>query len=467
MPAPTTPNLEQYLTDLHLIAHRNEDPNDGFSPIYGLDVNVIISRLQTAGLIPCEQPDLDHAMELIDTCVILGGFLDKNLGDSVLLTTIQHAREKGWDTLYQAYARGSSNKAWDIKDAIQDTMKAVFCPQFFRAVGELGVDHPLHQSCQYNPPEDPYLAQYYANRWFTDSSPSLQYASILCKEKDIAELAAFSAHWHAPLQQTVFHKYKTASNASWPSLFQSKELDIPESVIGKKGCKFIARTSPQELTAEGTAMNHCVGGYASKCQREHTHIISCVDEQNQPMSTMELEVVTEAETGQHSIRSIQHRAAGNEEPSTEARKAHEWLLESLNNSAIPVDFNYLEDKRSERVRVDGDPKQKFERSVHTFIEFNPFDVQGLKNMSKVKKLYLKHTLSDFTDNLKELMRLQTLMVDLGSEDQARTIELDLLTKEDRAKVDYKKTQASRWNPSRWTAPKAGNEGETHERKFGY
>lgn len=168
----------------------------------------VIKKLQKSGLLPIEKIELEHAIHLIYLCRTSNLTRSSKFSNALLLTTIQHAKEKGWNVLYETYHH-SKQKPEDIKVAIRDYLKSIFFPQLFRGIRELGPKNALYRIFSTNWDVD----NVDARQWLTDNSILFELgAAILCKEKDIGELAAFSAHCVAPLQQSMFQKYKSFSS---------------------------------------------------------------------------------------------------------------------------------------------------------------------------------------------------------------------------------------------------------------
>lgn len=419
----------------------------------------LLKKLQIMQILPSLKMDLAQAIELLKECDLFYMNTNEQLKDLLILNTISSAREKGWKTVYETYTHTNHRNYRDIQDAIADYLKTNFFPRLFRVVATLQSEEPLFHL--------------FANEWHNTSEQALWLrdrsplfvigALILCKDKDLSELASFSEHWHAPLQQTVFRTVQ-GGKGTWPSLFQSKkdhlqlkthkELTVPDSVTGEKDYKFISLTSHEELVKEGKQLHHCVGGYANKCQQENCHIISLVDEYNNSVSTIELSVEN------HKIRSVQHRGNSNSTPSLAAIKAHDWLLESLNNRTIPIDFEFLEAERCKRTETTM-CFLSLEEKFSNFLGFNPFGDEGLKTMKKIKDLYRKHTPDNFKDNVHQLSHIDSLRLSfsfpLRKGKREYTVKVDLLTDEENFKKLLKQTRSLRWTMGMGTTTKEQKE----------
>lgn len=403
----------------------------------------VLETLQRQQLLPEDPKELKNALYLLVKCTLFV----RDFINPLLLNTVLNAKQKGWNTLFDTYNRSTHKNGFEINEVLQNYMKAIFYPRLLRGAKKLTTPYNISR----------YLGQADVKAAGEKMSFTKFGSSILFKGKDIADLASFSDHWHAPLQLTAFQSIKL-SDALWPSLFQSKEesvqqkphkeLEIPEYLIGKKNYKFICLTTHEELREEGKKLQHCVGGYARKCQMENTHILSLVDEQGQSLSTLELQV----NLSNQQITCIQHRGARNSEPSEQLTKAQQWLMHSLKNGAIRIDFNHLKEQRQQRL------SSIIDMTEHdlNFVPFNPYGSEGLKIIKKVKDIYRKHTPPSFRQNLHDLAHIEKVKLNIFP---LVFKKIDLLTEDERVKKTLKEEKAKQWSPRHhWSSAKAEEKG---------
>lgn len=413
----------------------------------------VLKSLQVMQFLPTQESELKMAIKLLKECDnFCSTFLyleTEDFPDLLLLTTIFDGQKMGWRTLYERYISLKHTDPQEIKNAIMDYLKSVFFPQIFRSIERLDSENPFHQILfrTWHPASD------YA-KWLTNHSPLFEIgALILCRGKNIVDLAALSDNWHAPLQQTAFYSFKSFTTSDWPSLFQTeeessrqethKELKIPDSIVDKKNYKFIALTSYDELVDEGMYFIHCVRKRVSACQLENMHVLSLACGETR-LSTLALKVDCE----KHCVTSFEHESFSHSSPLEEDIRARNWLTESLDNGTLFIDFDHLERERQKRVNA---TQQNFENKITCFIGFNPFGPEGLKEMSKIRRRYLAHTSPDFKANLQHLMQLETITLNYRFFKNIYTLEIDLLNPEERArrksKKDREKIRAWEWSLS--------------------
>lgn len=159
---------------------------------------------------------------------------------------------------------------------------------------------------------------------------------ILISNLDHQERIDFAKHWHKPFQQVQSQKLRNQYGESWPSLFGEKEIEIPEQIFGKTGYKFVVRTTPEELKKEGENLKHCVGGYAGKCVKGESHIVSIVNQKGESTSTAEITI-----EGEKTISLVQHRSARNSPPNPDESSALSWLQQQVETEKIKIDHQEL------------------------------------------------------------------------------------------------------------------------------
>lgn len=74
-------------------------------------------------------------------------------------------------------------------------------------------------------------------------------------------------------------------DATWPAL--------TDTFATSKGLKVVPLKSTKALLAEGKQMEHCVGAYAKGCKYQSSYILSIRDDNDQPLSTVEIELTNE------------------------------------------------------------------------------------------------------------------------------------------------------------------------------
>jgi|GEM_PF-4180330 len=416
---------------------------------------LVLIQIQKLGIsFPQEHALYEKALSLLSTSLDIAeslSFEDVELKTTLLINCIEHAKIKGWESIYDEYHAQQGKAPVLILDTIRDYIATVFASRLLHHIHKLGDRHPLYIHLVSE-----------SSEWFTTCSTFYEMgARFLCDKKDITELAILSSHWHEPLQQTAFAKIKTYTSSdtqNWPSLFQTKEdnqcgklhkeLLIPAEITSEAGWEFVARTSPEELNLEGATLNHCVGGYSSKCLLENSHIVSIVDPRGNGVSTIEFTLNGKC------LQTAQHFAKKNSPPSDQAQKAHQWLTKSIKKKEVYIDYDYLEEQRRTRT-----PSNKFEDTVCAFVGFDPFGQAGMKRIKKAEDVYLSHTpptknmrTSDFKKNIKSMIRSEKVdlhyVVYKRSVPTVYTVTIRLISEEQQHKNLKKAERAERWKTSR-------------------
>lgn len=194
---------------------------------------------------------------------------------------------------------------------------------------------------------------------------------ILFEGLNNREIKDFSAIWHSPHRQVTSQKLRDHDGAAWPPLFGQREIPIPETVIGREGWKLVARLNDADLKREGKALNHCVGGYTSKCVNCTSHIISVVDEKGNPNSTIEFEVV-----GEKLVKVLQHFGNKNSAPSDQSKRASAWIQEQVVKENIAIDHKSIEVARAEAQ----DTRITSEKLIQRKLGFNPLKDEKFKEV---------------------------------------------------------------------------------------
>jgi hypothetical protein len=193
----------------------------------------------------------------------------------------------------------------------------------------------------------------------------------------LAFVKAFSDAWHSIQQQQKIAKLKDYNGESWPSLFGTKEIEIPAEVTGQAGYKLVTRTTPAELTEEGKKLEHCVGGYTSQCNTGSSHIVSIVNPQGEPISTLEYK----STPYNNGLKLVQHHAKKNATPSKESLAIEKWFEKQIDEKAIVIDHQGLEEARAARVAK----AETFEQKIILYFGYNPFDNKKNKEVVETYK----------------------------------------------------------------------------------
>jgi hypothetical protein len=118
-------------------------------------------------------------------------------------------------------------------------------------------------------------------------------------------------------------------------------------------------------------------------------------------------------------------------------------MQSLTNKTIPIDLDHLEESRRKTMTsFEG----LTEQDLH-YVPFNPYGIEGLRMIKKVKDLYRKHTPQQFRDNLNDLSHIEVVKLNIFPSDFKK---IDLLTDEERAQKNKKETRVKKWTPRQWT-----------------
>tara|TARA_R110002126_G_scaffold3263_2_gene18600 strand:- start:23963 stop:26110 length:2148 start_codon:yes stop_codon:yes gene_type:complete len=193
----------------------------------------------------------------------------------------------------------------------------------------------------------------------------------------IPQLIRGSKEWHERTQtvNAALKSISVDSDLSWPEL-------IPETVA-PNGVKIAALTSKPELEDEGTAMAHCVGGYASNCILQGAHILhlSISDSDGTPHNaTLQLSEVNQG--GRTTLSITQNRAESNRPPESRLLKASEWLVSAINEHKIEVDWPKIREGRNKAA-------QKYEENkIINQIGFDPHNIEHCETAYETMKRFL-------------------------------------------------------------------------------
>jgi hypothetical protein len=201
----------------------------------------------------------------------------------------------------------------------------------------------------------------------------------------IPQLIRGSKEWHERLQ-TVNAELKSIavdSGLSWPAL-------IPETTA-PNGVSITALTTKAELEDEGTAMDHCVGGYASSCISHGAHIFHLTiteSDGEQKNATLQLREAKQGDKMQVSI--TQNRAEWNRTPAAALQKATQWLVDGINDGKIKVDWHHIAVER-------GKVAAKYEENnLINEIGFDPYNQEHCETAYNTMKRFFPKRLQGWT-----------------------------------------------------------------------
>lgn len=142
-------------------------------------------------------------------------------------------------------------------------------------------------------------------------------AGVLFSGMGLSSLEKLSRDWH---REVLVQSTKAVSGEGWgPGL---EGLAISDGHL-----TLIELTNTQQLLAEGLAMQHCVGTYASKCVAGYARIISIRNARDIPTSTIEL-----SQDG--SI--AQHRGYRNRMPHEADKKLASRLVQAIRTKKLVI-----------------------------------------------------------------------------------------------------------------------------------
>lgn len=199
----------------------------------------------------------------------------------------------------------------------------------------------------------------------------------------IPQLIRGSKEWHERIQ-TVNAELKSIavdSGLSWPAL-------IPYTTA-PNGATIQALTTKAELEDEGTAMNHCVGGYASNCILRGSHIfhLSITDSDGEQKNAT-LQLQEEKEDGKIQVKVRQNKAESNDPPAAPLQIATQWLVNGINDGSISIDWaqitaargvvvaKYEENTLINEIGFDPHNYEHCETAYNTMKRFLPKRLQG-------------------------------------------------------------------------------------------
>jgi len=118
-----------------------------------------LQELQDLKVLPTDPTELESATTLLSKCTsfFIDLYYPNPFTNALILTTISHAKEKGWTklleaysaqaNLLEAYSAQANNEKQQIKNAMIDYIKANYLPRLFRAAYQLSLTQPDHPFC--------------------------------------------------------------------------------------------------------------------------------------------------------------------------------------------------------------------------------------------------------------------------------------------------------------------------------
>ena len=256
---------------------------------------------------------------------------------------------------------------------------------------------------------------------YLEEAARAQTQEILLRGMSSDEIEKFSEIWHSPFRQAQSQKLRDYGNESWQRLLGEKTFPVPVDVAKEAGWELVCLENAQELKDEGSALNHCVGGYASKCISGGSNIFS-LRKNGKPLST--IEIVTNR--GKASIK--QHYGYGNSRPEKSQSEIASWFVESINDRAFKI------------AEVDAEKRNK---SLISRIGFDSFDDNKFREiLSKFRNTILPSgelEIPTLTNNFEKGL-LGEVAFDDGKFGYPRGLKVQSLVTEDRSAEDNLKVK---------------------------
>lgn len=143
----------------------------------------------------------------------------------------------------------------------------------------------------------------------------------------------WSARWHRMVwDYSGLSEHSDEELDSWPPL-------LPERVQLSPTVQAISLRNSHALAMEGRRLQHCVGGYATRCFMGESHIISLRDSEDRSLSTVEIR------SDRYNLRHMkvfQHKSRGNRTPDRMLTSLESTLLAAIQRTA---DFKALENRK--------------------------------------------------------------------------------------------------------------------------
>jgi len=212
---------------------------------------------------------------------------------------------------------------------------------------------------------------------------------LLLEDKTTADFLRLNRLWHrggnrAPIELRPFLQY-----GEWVPLFYQMTLS--------NGISVQCLTTAAELVDEGNRLHHCVGGYASACQRGHSHILS-FRKGDISIATLEL-----SEGRGHGpsladgrLRNVQFRGDNNTRPITAASEAWEELRQMINRKEIALSEEVGLTKRAKEYHATGlTPLEKLTGfSLREFSALRPQFLEHYRNRVTIERRGMNISLID-------------------------------------------------------------------------
>ena len=179
-----------------------------------------------------------------------------------------------------------------------------------------------------------------------------EFIEVLAEHYDIAQLMRDSAKWH--------HKGKATSlYFTWVAL--------TDTVKAPNGCVLQPLTDSVALAEEGEALEHCVGGWGSKCATGPHYVYSLQSATGEKLSTL---AFTEGKNG---LEIEQHGSRKNEDPPPNALEAATWFERELKAGKFSIDWDAIKARRAINAKRDAAAtlcgvELEDERAVHRLYE---------------------------------------------------------------------------------------------------
>ncbi len=277
------------------------------------------------------------------------------------------------------------NRNLAIEDAVSDYSKSVLAPRLVRASVRDGGNEIILSSGVIHS-----LAQVTRKQLFEN----LTFDQIL----------EFSKHWHQALQQTKSNGSKDFGKESWSLLFGEDKKEINVTLEGMEGWKLVTRNNSGELKTEGSDLNHCVGGYAGRCLKENSHIISVVNPEGNSVSTIEIET----DYSNRSFRESQHMGKNNSSISQESRRAKDWLYNEIKEERISINYDALAASKLAREK---EARAKRGGQAKMVIGFDPLDGDKVKKVRGTFKEMLPEGNEQLKKNFSSLVSLEEISIE--------------------------------------------------------
>lgn len=177
---------------------------------------------------------------------------------------------------------------------------------------------------------------------------------------------------------------------------------MTDEIIAPNGLLLKPLTDPRELKAEGTALNHCVGGYSNTCRDRGHHIVSIRRLHGTDYERLSTFEVLPFERGQRDLNIRQHRGRRNGNPPNEAQEAYDWYLNEINAGRIALNYDRITSFRS----VSGmEVKDDIERLCH----FDWREKDQVTNAMMAVGMYVHKNITKKVRNIDDFIKHEALL----------------------------------------------------------